>query len=293
MVTDIAAEKQRDVDITVIKRSEGRIECFKGIEVKAEARPLDVVHVEQLYAKLNDMPELTDRAIVSASGYSDSARRKAERHGVELLRLDEWDPDHQRLGTAIPKDMVFQNRSLNLNHANIIFDVDWEGRQPARVREVSRVTDASGTQIPGVPNIKALAQSARAQVGEDYRKQPTVEQVPDGNTIPVDYTLTFEQRFRVWAGGRSGLIRGARLTARAVWTTDALEPHFKILLRDSDASLFVGCVVTELPDGSLIGIAIQETLAPLTYFRVPVSDRNRTKIRGQKWPRDKDRRFTP
>ena len=40
--------------------------------------------------KLNDMPSITHRAIVSSSGFSDRAKRKAEHHGIDLYTLEEW-----------------------------------------------------------------------------------------------------------------------------------------------------------------------------------------------------------
>ena len=91
MVFDAVAEEARDVDITVRATGEnGSVSVFEGIEVKDHTRPLDVAQVEQLCAKLRDMPEITDRAIVSASGYTEPAIRKARHNGVTLYSLVEW-----------------------------------------------------------------------------------------------------------------------------------------------------------------------------------------------------------
>lgn len=91
MVPDPAAGKERDVDVTVtIRESPGVIRAFKAYEVKREKAPLDVAHVEQLCIKLLDMPSVTHRAIVSASGFTASAQAKAARHDVELFALRPW-----------------------------------------------------------------------------------------------------------------------------------------------------------------------------------------------------------
>lgn len=91
MVLDPAAEKKRDVDVTVTMREPGgEITAFKAYEVKKESAPLDVSTVEQLGTKLNDMPSVTHRAIVSASGYTTSAIRKGLRHGVDLYTISPW-----------------------------------------------------------------------------------------------------------------------------------------------------------------------------------------------------------
>jgi Restriction endonuclease len=91
MVLDPAGNKQRDVDVTVTISQSGSItHAFKAYEVKHESNPLDVADVEQLCLKLLDMPSVTHRAIVSASGFTSSAQSKAARHGVTLYGLRPW-----------------------------------------------------------------------------------------------------------------------------------------------------------------------------------------------------------
>lgn len=91
MVLDDIAEKERDVDITVTcTGKDGVSYAFMAYEVKRESQPLDVSVIEQLCMKLQDMSSITHRAIVSASGYSEAARKKAVAHGVELYEFKPW-----------------------------------------------------------------------------------------------------------------------------------------------------------------------------------------------------------
>jgi hypothetical protein len=91
LVNDDVLGKKRDVDVTVTIRDESAENwAFKAFEVKDEKSPLDVTVVEQLCLKLNDMSSITHRAIVSSSGFSDSAKRKAAHHGVDLYTLEKW-----------------------------------------------------------------------------------------------------------------------------------------------------------------------------------------------------------
>jgi hypothetical protein len=91
MVEDEAAAAKRDVDVTVTISDSDRVtDAFMAYEVKHEGSALDVAKAEALCLKLNDMPSITHRAIVSTSGFSESAQRKAARHGVELYQLREW-----------------------------------------------------------------------------------------------------------------------------------------------------------------------------------------------------------
>ena len=92
MVYDSAAEKKRDVDVTItIKNTDGTIDAFKAAEVKAENRPLDVIPIEQLCMKLADMPNVTHKSIFSCSGYTDTALKKAKAHSVDLYTIMPWD----------------------------------------------------------------------------------------------------------------------------------------------------------------------------------------------------------
>ena len=53
-----------------------------GLRPRSHDRPLDVADVEHLCAKLKDLPGPTSHAIVSASGYTKPAIRKARHHSV-------------------------------------------------------------------------------------------------------------------------------------------------------------------------------------------------------------------
>jgi Restriction endonuclease len=89
LVMDEASETLRDVDVTVTGR-DGSSRRFVGYEVKHWVKRLDVSHVEALVAKLNDMPSITQGAIVCSSGYSDTAIKKAKYHGIDLYVIKEW-----------------------------------------------------------------------------------------------------------------------------------------------------------------------------------------------------------
>jgi len=90
MVLDVAAKKVRDVDVTVTIPEQAPVIALRAFELKDEAAPLDVATVEQLYRKLQDMPQINERVIVSTSGFTDGASAKAQAHGVQLLHMKPW-----------------------------------------------------------------------------------------------------------------------------------------------------------------------------------------------------------
>ena len=119
LVMDTAAKKRRDVDITVtLTEADGTVRAFKAYEVKREGQPLDVTTVEQLCSKLEDMPTVTHRAIVSASDFTDGAIAKAGAHNVELFVLKPWTQplSHQfpQFTNAGRPDEFFRNFESNL-----------------------------------------------------------------------------------------------------------------------------------------------------------------------------------
>jgi len=87
-VYDEATKSSRDVDVTItVRNADGSRTAYLGTEVKAHSRKLGSDAVEQLVQKLNDMPGITDRAIVSASGFTKPAIRKAQHHEIALYEL--------------------------------------------------------------------------------------------------------------------------------------------------------------------------------------------------------------
>ena len=114
-VHDASIDKERDVDVTITYRDpDGKISAFKGIEVKKHSRPLDVIHVEQLSIKLNDMPNISHRAIVSASRYTQPAIKKAKVHGIDLFSLIPWDNPMRGFGhVSVPENFFIQEMILS------------------------------------------------------------------------------------------------------------------------------------------------------------------------------------
>lgn len=129
MVYDPAAEKERDVDITIIlKGQDGTISAFKAAEVKKESKPLDVVTIEQLCMKFEDIPQITHKAIFSTSGYSEAAKKKAIHHGVDLYILEPWQqpikdvfPDLKSTGTP-EKTLQAKSQYLRWNEWSIYIE---------------------------------------------------------------------------------------------------------------------------------------------------------------------------
>ena len=99
MVFDQAADKERDVDVTVtFVDSNNATTAFKAYEVKREGTPLDVAEVEGLCLKFTDMPRITHKAIVSSSGFT---------NGASVAKYDQVYASYPRLRSSGGRSMIF------------------------------------------------------------------------------------------------------------------------------------------------------------------------------------------
>lgn len=111
LVEDKIAEKKRDVDVTVtVKDEAGGISAFKAFEVKKENYPIDVTTVEQICMKFYDMNDVTHKAIVSSSGFTDGAIKKAKGHKVDLYILKTWEKNDSN---QLIEDKIWHPGSIN------------------------------------------------------------------------------------------------------------------------------------------------------------------------------------
>ena len=290
-VPDVAAEGERDVDVTLTRRAGGIIEGFRGIEVKAHKRPLDVEDVEQLCAKLNDMPSLTHRGIVSASGYTDKGRRKAEAHDVELLRIEDWDRERRPFGALkLQKYVRWSARRVTWEVRQCRFQIRWDGGAvPLVAGSKIPITNLEGEKVPIAADTDELARELIRQVVERSKDDDPVVSAAE-NDVPIEmtYDLRIEPELLVWADKKSGTVCGAHVECVLRWREENQEAQFKILLRDKDESPFGACLLGLLSDGSLVGLAIGATEARPAPFSVSISQRNKQRLWRERWIRVSD-----
>jgi hypothetical protein len=194
MVLDKAAGKKRDIDITVTVSESGSItNAFKAYEVKHENNPLDVADVEQLCLKLLDMPSVTHRAIVSASGFTSSAQAKAAQHGVTLYGLHPWTRPLQEQFPALTMqgtaEECFPMTQILLCWINVLYSiVAREAKGPFSVRSDDKLFDSFGNAHP---KYKTFAEYETELLLRSTEMLFTLEPaVTISRTFPVPYTAS-------------------------------------------------------------------------------------------------------
>lgn len=306
MVLDDGSEKNRDVDVTVtLEDGPGILRAFKAYEVKREKRPLDVTIIEQLCIKLKDMPSITHPAVVSASGFTAPAIKKAERHGVELYKLSPWTrpvaadfPNFAIRGTPqsslrFGKSLLYwsQGRSFNLVAPN--------GPESFKVQDSTPLLTENGNQHPEFSNIgvyKAalLMRSTNILYSLEPAQTllqalpPTVVADPEPKMIspPWSHTHTLDvtsDGVHLSLGGRIVGISQVTISGHLFWESLAQVPEYHILESIPEGNVFAGAAVaTGLNDDELFVIIIVPESETAGVHRIRLSEQHRNAIRNLK-----------
>lgn len=266
MVLDQAAGKQRDVDVTVTISEAGTItHAFKAYEVKHENAPLDVADVEQLCLKLLDMPSVTQKAIVSASGFTPSAQTKAARHGVALYGLRPWTrplqeqfPALTMRGTAEECFPMVQNLLCWTNVQYSI--VAQEARGPFSVQHDARLLNASGDAHPRYKTLADYQNELLLRSTEIlFRLEPAITIL---RTFPVPHTISegtvsagpawphthsldvYHDNVHVETGKGVCKIDLITINGHLQWQRNASKPLYCVMDQIPDGEAFAGALIS-------------------------------------------------
>jgi hypothetical protein len=274
-VQDEAAGEERDVDITIRSYAKDDVAAvYEGMEVKDHSRPLDVTHVEQLSIKLADMPDITGRGIVSASGYTEPAVRKASAHDVTLYTLRDWQPPMTLGDVTLSEDLAFsEQRLLWVSEPQVV--VNPRVRMPPSISGESPMLDAGGLPLTAAPTLDALVRNLVSKA-PSLAKDRGLDMKP-GEKRKIALEISLEDNPEVVAGQQRIPITEALVTGEVMYIERSLSPHFKVLTRLDSDELIVGCAVAEESGGNLIGITVDQSRR-VSAINISVGDRLLKKI---------------
>lgn len=287
MVFDDAAEASRDVDVTVRYQSEDGVpSAISGIEVKDHGRPLDVTHVEQLAAKLADMQSLCKRGIVSASGYSEPAIRKATARDVHLYALERWDPNDDVFPTNFAALKDISEQTLLWENATIIFNPD-EATDPDLQRVLEGdcpLVGEDGTSFVGLPNKAALIDLVASQTLNDPGTKEVLLALPVGTRSQMSFNVELSDHPCVRIASRLKLLASARISGCIYLKEKRHDMEFRRLVSITEGMKpIVGCGLVEMQNGDLMGITTNNLArqGKLAVIRISAADRKKAVIRRQ------------
>jgi hypothetical protein len=280
-VPDTASEEERDVDITVTARNADKtIHGIGGWEVKAHSRPLDSTHVEQLAAKLNDMPSLSRRSIVSASGYFGPAQKKAEKHGIDLLELKDWDYRKETFDHFQASDIPLQVRGLEWV-GNVNAQIDPHNRIPKEDHAVLQANPPvwqNETTLAASPDLNTFINNLKRQALQQLmtKWEPVVIDPTEVKRAHVVVNIT--DGVFVKAGNRRHVLSEVVFDGQVRWRQEQRQTVYKVLQRVGDARPLAGCCVFDIPEMGLGGLMVSSTDRTVRFVHVPVAERLRKKI---------------
>ncbi len=280
MIYDEAAEEERDVDITVRSTdADGVVSVFEGIEVKRHKRPLDVSHVEQLCVKLNDMPGITHRAIVSASGYYEPAVLKAKHNKVDLFLLKDWPGPLEVPGITLPEQFKIHERKyrwVGRTHVRFNPHMHFHEGIVGRILPDTPVTDERGAPVVSTPSVQSLSDLLARGAPALANERGDVVAVGQVRRVAVNIDLT-PGAFVELDGTRIPLEK-ACVSGDLTQVENVIVPQFKALVKVGDDRPYAGCAISEMSDGNLAGVTVDRHSRSLRWINIPVNDRLLRKI---------------
>jgi restriction endonuclease len=281
-VLDQASGTERDVDITVTTRNvDGSVVAYAGIEVKDETRRLGTPTVEQLIAKLNDMPSITRKAIVSSSGYAAPAKAKAAYHGIELLTLREWRRGERVYSFLNPEFSAAVEFHLSgwVQPPEVRVETDRE--EAGKLPSTALVLDRQGNPL----TLGQVIDQLSARVLTAMNDAGTFDDMAHGAQRTVRRRLVLENPLRSVLGTGSIRILGFEIVGTVIRINRREAPAMKLLVNEATGDPHAACLVGLTPTNDLWGAVFTGADLNPHMVKISVADRNLAAINRLKLPR--------
>ncbi len=301
-VLDSTTETKRDVDVTVRVQGEGGDTfAFKAYEVKKEAHPLDVAVVEQLAQKMKDMDSISHRAIVSTSGFTEPARRKAKAHGVTLYELKPWTrpvkeqfPSH--FDSHENADQMFRMRRVYLTWQSFHFQVTGPEMPASQSindadpvftkagkphRKFKRFADFKYEMLLRSTEILCMLNPARA-AGHIYPiAEPAEGSIEAGPAWPHTHTLgTTEDAVYLQFPGATSLISSVTISGELAWQKRGERQLSYVMENVETGDAFAGAIILpEDREGGMKAFVFSPTSREVGIRFVQLTDKQLNMLR--------------
>ena len=302
-VMDGVAEEERDVDVTVTLREvDGAIRAFKAYEVKREGRALDVATVEQLIAKLEDMPAVTHRGIVSSSGFTDTAIRKANKHDVDLYVLRPWTkpegfPMPAFAGEPLPLQLRTSERLLLCWGRSFVYLHLASGPAEFTWGDQTEVYSPTGAPHSRYSNMGAFRCSLLTRSTEILLALKSVDELTGAwPTTPVSQDAAIEvtplgshthtidvarEEVCLKLGNALAPVVSVSISGDLEWQRSAAVPDYRVMERVPDGEPFAGAALVPFgtPDGKLAALVFAPSSRSVGVHIIRLGEKHRNAIR--------------
>jgi restriction endonuclease len=303
MVFDVAAKKVRDVDVTVTIPEQVPVIALRAFELKDEAAPLDVATVEQLSQKLQDMPQINERVIVSTSGFTDGASAKAQAHGVQLLHMKPW--------TAAMREQFSEFRDAGPVTeffreflSTLLIWKDWKlyfvtptHRDDFRWQFDTTLFDVNGKIHDRFPTCRELGddvllRSTERLIGSEpaqtlFRELklsgvPRLDTVQRSSPLPLEHEVpTTDEGVFLRLGSSLVQVASVVISGDLLWESRKRAPEPYILEDYTTGKAFAGAIVVDLakPTGEMLALLFAPDSRVVEFHRILLERKHKNQIR--------------
>lgn len=262
MIFDVEGETNRDVDIVIkgAKKASGEEVIFAGIEVKDHSRPLDISHIEQLIAKLESMPVLTEKCIISSSGYSDSAIKKASKHSITLLEIMDKDETTHFPIEVGPQNIFATDHKYELIRAAPQYI--YNNSQPHSPLQDELPLYIDPNTLHPLENLRGLALACFNLFKAEALARPEMSEEQEIKVI-IPLLDKSDGPFLIKLGMQLVPITKMGLEIKINKENYKATPSLKIIKKVGSTEPYVGAIIFENPNKDLMAIALS------THDRIP------------------------
>ncbi len=268
MVPDEASESSRDVDVTVKVHSGTGSFAIAGYDVKLHSRRLDSGHADSLIRKLQDMPSLQERAIVSASGFTAPALKKIHHHGLVAYEFRDWQQSEDfdpygpgmRQGHVEAQDLCWLTCTVRLNPSDA-------NRSGLAFDDSSRVQVYSGDDFSSCTRgtlEETLADIGQQAISEFRRKDEVQDLLLDlmndsersnqrvSDPFDVAVIVSVEKPVFIERNGEPCRIEEVLMCGQLVWRREPLPTGQKEMVNCSTGEIFAQATIGRVNDDWLL-----------------------------------------
>lgn len=282
MLWDDKAEENRDVDVTIrLKGENNQNRLFLGYEAKDHTRKLGTQCIEQLIQKGRDIPELVEMNIVSGSGFTEPAKRKAKAYNVNLYNLSDWKNNEVFDQFKIlpgAKHNEWELEWLEIEGEHFVMPEDLHLDENQQLSPLIYTEDGSPLS-PDQNLVDFLQEMKHSWTSALNFYYPPLLRNP-GIPIPISAEIHLEgEKLYALAGSHAIPLREIEISGTVVWRKTEHSIVSKVLIKDGEKSPLAGVVLSINKEQDIICYTMSNVTNKVNCFKIPADYRRLKQIR--------------
>jgi hypothetical protein len=233
------------------------------------------------------MPDITHKAIVSASGYTKTAIKKAMHYNLELFHLVPWnDPAIGFKQAIIPREEELISEILYNWKSPPAVAVEIPDEYHPFLKEINlnqlEVCRGNSLPIPDCPNGEKLTLLIANHAAKEHAKAVTGKLQSEQEDHLAKWIVEPTEKTYVKYNDILIPIIQFRVLGVITYTIAKKETIYKILIKHGETIPYVGCAITEMSNGNLIGITVNNENKEMNLINISLTERQKSKITKQR-----------